>query len=108
MIRSILRMTPREGRHDDVLAFYEEHGILARALGDEGCIALELQVRLPRRDQIVVTGLWRSAADYEAWVASSGRATEVARLRELLDPSAASLGAGEVFEVASRLSKEPV
>ncbi|MBO9523198.1 MAG: antibiotic biosynthesis monooxygenase [Nocardioidaceae bacterium] len=99
MIRSVLRLRPRVDGDDAVLDFYERREILTRALREGGCAAAELHVRLPERDEVVVSALWHSVADYEAWAGSADRARDVGELEELLDPASLPLGTGALYEV---------
>lgn len=103
MIRSTLRLQPLPDGASQVIDFYEQRQILARALSEGGCLAAELHLRLPDRDEVVVSALWASAEDYAAWAGSRSRATEVGDLEELLVPESLPLGAGDVHEVVTLL-----
>lgn len=103
MIRSVLRLQPRPEGDRDLLDFYVRRDILTRALTEGGCASAELHVRLPQRDEVVVSALWRSVADYEAWASSPERATDVTELEELLAPESLPVGTGAMYEVVSRL-----
>lgn len=102
----MLRLRPRPEATSDVLDFYEKRAILARALSEGGCAAAELHLRLPDRDEVVVSALWNSIADYEAWTRSAGRATEIGDLEELLAPDSLPLEAGDLYEVVACLPQE--
>ncbi|WP_244930891.1 antibiotic biosynthesis monooxygenase family protein [Nocardioides sp. W7] len=106
MIRSILRLRPRPDGAPQVLDFYERREILARALSEGGCAGAELHLRLPDRDEVVVSALWKSVADYESWTKSTGRATEVGDLEELLAPESLPLESGDLYEVVACLPEE--
>jgi hypothetical protein len=101
----VLRLRPRPAGDRDVLDFYERRDILARALTDGGCAAAELHVRLPGRDEIIVSALWHCVADYEQWAGSTGRATDVGELEELLAPDSLPLGTGDLYEVVACLPR---
>lgn len=103
MIRSVLRLKPRPDGDGEVLDFYERHAILARALQDGGCAGAELHVRVPERDEVVVTALWHTVADYRAWTVSSARASYTDDLEELLAPDSLPLGSGDLYEVVVSL-----
>ena len=103
MIRSVLRLTPRPEGDRDLLDFYVRRDILTRALTAGGCASAELHVRLPHRDEIVVSALWRSVDDYEAWASSPERASDVGDLEKLLAPESLPLGTGAMYEVVTRL-----
>jgi hypothetical protein len=101
LIRSVLRLKPKPDGDREVLDFYERRDILARALKDGGCASAELHVRLPARDEVIVSALWRSAADYESWTNSRWRATDAGDLEELLAPESLPLGTGDLYEVVT-------
>jgi heme-degrading monooxygenase HmoA len=105
VIRSVLRLRPKTDGHRDVLAFYEQREILDRALADGGCTAAEVQVRLPNRDEIVVSALWRSVSDYQAWADSASRAADVSELEGLLAADAGALGTADLYEVTTSLPR---
>ncbi|GAA4081843.1 antibiotic biosynthesis monooxygenase [Nocardioides kongjuensis] len=104
VIRSVLRLKPRPDGDGEVLDFYERHAILARALADGGCAGAELHVRVPQRDEVVVTALWHSVADYQEWTVSSARASYADDLEELLAPESLPLGSGDLYEVVVSMS----
>ncbi|HET6154521.1 MAG TPA: antibiotic biosynthesis monooxygenase [Marmoricola sp.] len=101
MIRSVLRFHPRPGGDGDLLEFFERRGILNRAINEGGCAAAEMYVRLPARDEVIVSALWNSAGDYDAWQRTADRGDEIAELESLLEPASLPLPAGEVHEVVT-------
>ena len=99
MFRSVLRLRPRPGGDRDLLDYFERQGILARALCEGGCASAELSVRIPGRDEVVVSALWNSEADYDAWQRTSQRGVEILELERLVDPASLPIGTGEIHEV---------
>lgn len=94
---------PRPDGDRDLLDFYVQRDILGRAVSEGGCASAELHVRLPQRDEVVVSALWQSVADYETWASSTQRAADVSALEELLLPESLPLGTGAMYEVVTRL-----
>lgn len=101
MFRSVLHLKPGPAGDGAIVDHYVRHQVLLKALRDGGCLQAELQVRLPDRDEVVVSALWSSAADYEQWTASGTRRSETAPLEELLAPDSLPLGAGALYEVVA-------
>ena len=44
MIRTVLYLTPKGGDGGAVAEFYRRHGVLERAVQQEGCLGAELQL----------------------------------------------------------------
>jgi len=101
LIRSVLRFRPRPGGDGDLLDFFERRGILTRALREGGCASAEMYVRLPARDEVIVSALWNSAADYDAWQDTPDRHEELVELESLLEPASLPMAAGEIHEVVT-------
>jgi hypothetical protein len=97
----VLRLKLKPGRDGDVVAYYAERDILGKAMSAGGCTAAEIHVRLPERDEVVVSALWRSIGDYDAWLASAGRAVDSADLEVLLAPESVPVGEGETYDVVA-------
>lgn len=99
MIRSVLTLRPKAGDHNRVMAYYEQRGILQRAVHAAGCRSAEIQLRIPHHDAIVVTALWASRGDYARWVESSERADDVHELLTLLHGDPDVLDEAHIYEV---------
>ena len=100
MLRTVLTLSPREGARETVLAAYHESGILDLAVQEGGCIAAEVQVTADPNGPIVITSLWASRAEYDAWGAHPARSELAGRLLSLL--ADAHLDEYEVIARAAR------
>jgi len=98
MIRSILRLTPKQGDYERLIAYYREKQILETVVQRGLCISGELQVPVTRSGPALVSCLWASAEAYNAWVRERGGGA--ADLIELLELPDGSVPPGEVLEVA--------
>jgi len=84
MLRTVLTLCPRQGARETVLSVYQESGILELAVREAGCLATELQVTADPAGPLLVTALWASRAEYEAWATHPARAELAGRLVSLL------------------------
>lgn len=84
MFRTVLTMSPRPGAREAVVAVYQETGILDLAVQEARCVCAELQVTADPAGPVVVTSLWESRTDYDAWGAHPARAEIAGRLLSLL------------------------
>lgn len=84
MLRTVLTLSPRQGARATVLSVYRDSGILEVAVREAGCLATELQVTADPAGPLVVTTLWASRAEYEAWAEHPARAELAGRLLPLL------------------------
>ena len=84
MLRTVLTLSPRQGAREAVLSVYRESGILELAVREAGCVATELQVTADPAGPLLVTALWASRAEYEAWATHPARAELAGRLLSLL------------------------
>lgn len=105
MIRSVLRLKPKAGRQHDVANLFERRGILARSLAMPGCLSVELGIATPGGDEILATALWASREAYAGWLASGGRADDVAELLPMLEDGPGAIGPAVIFDVV--LSASP-
>jgi quinol monooxygenase YgiN len=105
MIRSVLRLKPKAGRHHDVVNLFERRRILARSLAIPGCLGGELGVAAPGNEEILATALWASYSAYEGWLASEGRANDVAELMPMLVDGPDAISPTAIFEIV--LSDSP-
>ena len=64
MVRSVLSLRAQPGRGAEVVALFEELGILREASVVPGFVAAELQAVADDPDELLVTATWRSAAAY--------------------------------------------
>lgn len=103
VIRSVLRLKPKAAGPHELIDFYEQRQILPRALAAGGCESAELHVRLPDRDEVIISALWASVDAYQAWTHSPGRAEDVVELQALLATGAQPLEPAELFEVVACL-----
>ncbi len=84
MFRTVLTMSPRAGAREAVIAVYRESGILDLAVQEARCVTAELQVTPDAAGPVVVTSLWESRADYDAWGTHPARTELAGRLLSLL------------------------
>lgn len=105
MIRSVLHLRPKAGLHQEVADLFERRRILARSLAMPGCLGVELGIARPGNDEILATALWESHEAYEGWLASGGRASDVAELLPMLADGPDSISPAVIFEVV--LSASP-
>jgi len=101
LFRSVLHLSPGPLGAGAIVDFYERNDILLKALRDGGCLQAEVQVRVPHSDDVVVTALWLSAAEYERWIGSPARRTDAKDLEGMLAPDVLPLGAGDLYEVVA-------
>ena len=77
LARSLLFMRPREGRRDELIEVFERLKVPERALQQEGCLSVELQVTQEPSAPVLVTALWSHRDAYDGWlqqpVARGGR-----------------------------------
>ena len=85
LIRSVLYLKPKHGRHDAIVDYYRRRGVLDRALQQDGCLGAELQIPIVRPGPALVTALWRDENAYEDWVADPSRAADAHELGNVLN-----------------------
>ena len=105
VVRSVLYLRPKGGDRDAIVDFYRRHGVLERALRQNGCLGAELHVPLQGDGEILVTALWRDAGAYDGWVANPERAAHADELAELAEGDFDSGVRGAVYDVV--LSAQP-
>jgi quinol monooxygenase YgiN len=84
LARSLLYMQPLQGRRDEVIALFERLGVAERALRQDGCLSVELQVAPEAAGPIVVTALWADRSAYDGWLANPWRESVTPQLAALL------------------------
>lgn len=104
MIRSVLYLRPRDDRQSDVVDFYRRHGVLERAVMQDGCLGAELQLPTRGQGKVLVTALWRDVDAYRQWLENPTRAETAAELEPLLDGVEAGIS-GETYQIV--LDAEP-
>ena len=95
LARSLLYMQPVEGRRDEVIALFERLGVPERALQQDGCLSVELQVAPETSEPLLVTALWSDRSAYDGWLANPWRESVTPQLEELLTEPPA----GTVYEI---------
>ena len=85
MIRSVLYLTAKEGDGRAIADFYSRHGVLERALEQDGCLGSELQLPVGGGGDVLVTALWRDTHAYRGWLENPARAAYADELAELVD-----------------------
>jgi quinol monooxygenase YgiN len=84
LARSLLYMQPVEGRRDEVIALFERLGVPERALQQDGCLSVELQVAPEAGAPLLVTALWADRSAYDGWLANPWRESVTPQLEALL------------------------
>ena len=98
LARSLLFMQPNEGRRDEVIALFERLGVPERALQQDGCLSVELQVAPEETEPILVTALWSDRTAYDGWLANPWRDEVTPELEALLTEPPA----GTVYDIRLR------
>jgi quinol monooxygenase YgiN len=98
LARSLLYMQPVEGRRDEVIALFERLGVPERALQQDGCLSVELQVAPEESEPILVTALWSNRSAYDGWLANPWRESVTPELEALLTEPPA----GTVYDIRLR------
>ena len=99
MIRSVLYLTPRCGAGGAIADFYRRHGVLERALEQDGCLGAELQVPVTGGGDVLVTALWRDADAYGGWLENPFRSANAGELAELVEGFDEGIS-GALYEIA--------
>ena len=99
MIRTVLYLTPKGGDGEAVAEFYRRHGVLERAVQQEGCLGAELQLPAAGSGDVLVTATWRDADAYQGWLDNPWRTRNGAELAELVEDFESGVK-GELYEIA--------
>lgn len=99
MIRTVLYLRPKGGAGEAVAEFYRRHGVLDRAVEQDGCVSAELQLPASGSGDVLVTATWRDAAAYQGWLDNPWRTQNGAELAELLEDFDSGVK-GELYEIA--------
>ena len=67
-------MRPREGCFEDLIATFERLEVPQRALQQDGCLSVELQVQPDADEAVLVTALWEDRSAYDGWLNNPWRA----------------------------------
>jgi quinol monooxygenase YgiN len=84
LARSMLFMQPREGCREDLVRTFARLEVPERALRQEGCLSVELQVPPDERAPVLVTALWSHRDAYDGWLSNPSREESSAELFALL------------------------
>lgn len=103
MIRTILTLTPLEGRTPAIVQLYRSEQILQESLDCTRAIASEISVATDGTGEILVTAVWPDPAAYQEWIDHPQRGRTAPELQELLD--SAHIGAGRIFEIDHTVTK---
>jgi quinol monooxygenase YgiN len=68
LARSVLSMQPREGLVEEVVTTFQRLGVPERAMQQEGCLSVELQVPVADDGPVIVTALWADRSKYDGWL----------------------------------------
>jgi hypothetical protein len=100
-IRTFTTFFARAGRRTELVDRFRHSDMFLTAAQNAGALTIELQIADDPAGPIVITALWRSAADYERWVALPIRAELLAPLEPLIEEICV-----EKYEVVKRASHE--
>jgi quinol monooxygenase YgiN len=78
-------MQPREGCREELVSTFQRLGVPERALQQEGCISVELQVPVSDEGPVLVTALWSDRSKYDGWLNNPWRDESGAVLSSLLE-----------------------
>jgi quinol monooxygenase YgiN len=84
LARSLLYMQPRQGHRDELIELFERLRVPERALQQDGCLSVELQVAPEESDPVLVTALWSHREAYDGWLANPWRESVGSELEALL------------------------
>jgi heme-degrading monooxygenase HmoA len=99
MIRTVLYLEPRDGNGEAIAEFYRRHGVLDRAVQQDGCLGSELQLPTSGVGPVLVTALWRDADAYQGWIDNPFRTANADELAELVEGFGGEIK-GELYEIA--------
>jgi quinol monooxygenase YgiN len=88
-------MQPREGCREDLVRTFARLQVPQRALRQDGCLSVELQVPPDESAPVLVTALWTDRSAYEGWLSNPWREESSEELFALLTEEPA----GVVYEV---------
>lgn len=77
-------MRPREGCFEDLIATFERLEVPQRALQQDGCLSVELQVHPDAPAPVLVTALWSNREAYDGWLDNPWRADATSQIAALL------------------------
>lgn len=103
MIRTILTLTPLEGRAPAIVQLYRSEQILQESLDVTRAIASEISVANDGSGEILVTAVWPDAVAYQEWIDHPLRGRTAPELQALLD--GAKIGVGRVYEIDHSVTK---
>jgi quinol monooxygenase YgiN len=95
LARSLLYMQPLQGRRDELIELFERLRVPERALQQDGCLSVELQVSPDESGPVLVTALWSHRDAYDGWLANPWRESVTPELEALLTEPPA----GTVYDI---------
>jgi PAS domain S-box-containing protein len=101
-LRTFSTLFPRPGRRATLVARIRESGAFEAAVRDAAALSVELQAADDPTGPVVITALWRDAADYARWQQHPERAAILAELDEHLEEMCI-----ERYEVVRRAAANP-
>ncbi|GAA2825443.1 heme-degrading monooxygenase HmoA [Leucobacter komagatae] len=103
MIRTLLTLTPQDGRAPAILQLYRSEQILQESLDLTRAIASEISLATDGSGEILVTAVWPDEAAYQEWIDHPNRGRAAPELQALLDD--AKIGIGRTFAIDHSVSK---
>lgn len=108
VIRTILRLRPKDEGGQALARFYQQELILERAVSTPGCLAAEIALPRDADDVVVVTAVWETLEAYHGWVNDPWRQRSAAMLSPLLTEDLPGTTSAEIYEVAHAVTPETV
>lgn len=103
MIRTMLTLTPLDGRAPAIVQLYRSEQILQESLDCTRAVASEISVAADGSGEILVTAVWPDADAYQEWIDHPQRGRTAPELQELLE--GAKIGVGRIFNIDHAVTK---
>ena len=108
MIRTVLRLQPKDKGGQALVRFYQQELVLERAVSRPGCLGAEIALPRDAEQPVLVTAVWESLAAYQGWVNDPWRQNSASELSHLLAEDLPGTASGQIYEVAHSVMREAV
>jgi quinol monooxygenase YgiN len=88
-------MQPREGCREELVSTFQRLGVPERALQQQGCLSVELQVPVSDDGPVLVTALWSHRSAYDGWLSNPWRDES----NEVIAPLLEQPATGVVYDI---------
>ncbi len=106
MIRTVLRLQPKDKDGQSLVRFYQQELVLERAVSRPGCLGAEIALPRDAEQAVLVTAVWESLAAYQGWVDDPWRQHSAGELSHLLVEDLPGTASGQIYEVAHSVMRE--